>query len=84
MPKLFAVAVGASVLFAAAQAQAEVKTTKRTTQGDVYEFRDDLLNSDVAFPKGGTIVVRFKPPRATLIRPRVSFVPELLKSVEHM
>lgn len=49
-----------------------------------YEFDDDLLDADGLDTKAALIKVRKKEVRTTLIRPRGSFVPELLKSVEHL
>ena len=54
--------------------------------GPDYEvtFDDDALQAlgaDVLVPR---ITVRPRPERALLIRPRTSFVPEMLKSVEKM
>ncbi|MCA9632149.1 MAG: hypothetical protein KC766_31060 [Myxococcales bacterium] len=65
-------------------ASAEVKTIKSQDQDIAYTFKDDLLNSDVGGPGGGTIVVRPKAARSTLIRPRVQFITELLKSAENL
>ena len=51
-------------------------------EGYAYEFEDDALSAGSRYSKGARI--RIVPPakRATLIRPRLHFVPELLKSVE--
>jgi hypothetical protein len=49
-----------------------------------YEFKDDPLSAGGLDPNGAQLKVRKKPPITTLIRPRASFVPELLKSVEHI
>ena len=50
---------------------------------------DDLASRmhaviEVAGPNDATIRVRPGPVRTTLIRPRTSFVPEMLKSVENL
>ncbi|MCE7892075.1 MAG: hypothetical protein DYH12_20635 [Sorangiineae bacterium PRO1] len=68
----------------AGTARAEVESTERTSDGDRYVFRDDLLNSDVGFPAGARITVRPLAGRVLLIRPRTSFVREMFKSVEKM
>ena len=47
-----------------------------------YEFDDDPLAAGGFGPNDATIRVRPKAARTTLIRPRTSFVPEMLKSVE--
>ena len=49
-----------------------------------YEFSDDPLNAGGFGPQDATIRVRPGPVRTTLIRPRTSFVPEMLKSVENL
>jgi hypothetical protein len=49
-----------------------------------YEFDDDPLNAGGFGPNDATIRVRAKPMRTTLIRPRTSFIPEMLKSVENL
>jgi len=53
-------------------------------KGYGYEFSDDPLNAGVFGPNDATIRVRPGPVRTTLIRPRTSFVPEMLKSVENL
>lgn len=75
--------VGACLLIASG-ASAQVKRVETRENESMYEFRDDLLNSDVAFPGGGTIVVRPKAARSLLIRPRTSFIQELFKSAENL
>lgn len=49
-----------------------------------YEFSDDPLAAGGIGPNDATIRVRPGPVRTTLIRPRTSFVPEMLKSVENL
>ena len=49
-----------------------------------YEFDDDPLAAGGFGPNDATIRVRPKAARTTLIRPRTSFVPEMLKSVENL
>jgi hypothetical protein len=49
-----------------------------------YEFDDDPLAAGGFGPNDATIRVRPGPVRTTLIRPRTSFVPEMLKSVENL
>lgn len=76
------VAAVTGVLFAAeAFAQAP---PKKKDEGYGYEFSDDPLNAGGFGPNDATIRVRPGPVRTTLIRPRTSFVPEMLKSVENL
>jgi hypothetical protein len=49
-----------------------------------YEFGDDPLQAGGFGPSDATIRVRPGPVRRTLIRPRTTFVPEMLKSVENL
>jgi len=49
-----------------------------------YRFEDDPLSAGGFGPADATIRVRPGPVRTTLIRPRTSFVPEMLKSVENI
>jgi len=67
-------------------ASAEDKGTKATDgkDGYGYEFSDDPLSAGGFGPNDATIRVRPGPVRTTLIRPRTSFVPEMLKSVENL
>ena len=53
-------------------------------EGYGYEFSDDPLSAGGFDPNDATIRVRPGPVRTTLIRPRTSFVPEMLKSVENL
>jgi hypothetical protein len=63
-------------------ASADVLERRHDEGGDYYGFTDDLLHSDVAAPRGGSIQVRSGYQRAGLLRPRVSFVHAMRKSVE--
>ena len=53
-------------------------------EGYGYEFDDDPLSAGGFGPNDATIRVRPRAARTTLIRPRTSFVPEMLKSVENI
>ena len=53
-------------------------------EGYGYSFDDDPLNAGGFGPNDATIRVRPRAARATLIRPRTTFVPEMLKSVENL
>ena len=52
--------------------------------GPGYEFSDDPLNAGGFGPGDATIRVRPVAVRSQLIKPRISFVPEMLKSVENL
>jgi hypothetical protein len=49
-----------------------------------YIFGDDPLGAGGVNPMNSNIIARKGPIRSTLIRPRTSFVPEMIKSVENM
>jgi hypothetical protein len=74
---LFAFAVSSSAFAQGAKDQ-------KTSDGYGYTFEDDPLNAGGFGPNDATIRVRPRAARTTLIRPRTSFVPEMLKSVENL
>lgn len=77
---------GATVLalsFASSSAFAQIEASQ-TDDGYGYSFEDDPLNAGGFGPNDATIRVRARAARTTLIRPRTSFVPEMLKSVENL
>jgi hypothetical protein len=65
-------------------AQDKGVATTDTKEGYGYNFTDDPLSAGGFGPNDATIRVRPGPVRTTLIRPRTSFVPEMLKSVENL
>lgn len=83
---------GMTVLLLASTAMAQGGGVKETPaaaeagggEGYGYEFEDDPLAAGGFGPNDATIKVRPKAARTTLIRPRTSFVPEMLKSVENI
>lgn len=75
--------VSLSVLLTASAAFAQ-DAGKKDEGGYGYEFTDDPLNAGGFGPNDATIRVRPGAVRSTLIRPRTSFVPEMLKSVENL
>jgi len=87
--KLFAVLTGVGVFLITSVAFAQgVRTVegaeKKADQGYGYEFDDDPLAAGGFGPNDATIRVRPGPVRTTLIRPRISFVDNMLKSVENL
>ena len=85
--KVVAISIGLAA-FAAAPAvfAQDAKTTGGGEKADGYgyEFSDDPLNAGGFGPNDATIKVRPRAARTTLIRPRTTFVPEMLKSVENI
>ncbi|MFO7179922.1 MAG: hypothetical protein DIU78_014585 [Pseudomonadota bacterium] len=82
---LSAITVGVTLLFASsAFAQDAATSGGGDGEGYGYEFEDDPLNAGGFGPNDATIRVRPRAARTTLIRPRTSFVTEMLKSVENI
>jgi hypothetical protein len=81
-----AVAGSTFLLASAAFAQDAKETAGEGGGGDGYgyEFDDDPLNAGGFGPNDATIKVRPRAARTTLIRPRTTFVTEMLKSVENI
>jgi len=77
------IGVAAFALSSAALAQ-DAKGGGDKADGYGYEFSDDPLNAGGFGPNDATIKVRPRAARTTLIRPRTTFVPEMLKSVENI
>ena len=65
-------------------AAAETAKVTDDEDGYVYDFHDDPLSAVGNSVLTAQIRVRAKGVRRTLIRPRMHFVPELLKSVENL
>lgn len=79
-----AVAVALTLAAGVASAQEKEISESKTDDGYGYSFDDDPLNAGGFGPNDATIRVRARAARTTLIRPRTSFVPEMLKSVENL
>lgn len=79
-----AISVGIAVLASSTAAFAQAKPAEGGGEGYGYEFSDDPLNAGGFGPNDATIRVRPTAARTTLIRPRISFVQEMLKSVENI
>ncbi len=72
----FGLVLGVSSLGVPAPASAQESTT--------YDFEDDLVTGDLVRPDGEMLQVRRRGRRASLIRVREHFIPEMLKSVENL
>ncbi len=81
---VFAALALSSVPAFAQQPAGGAKAAGGKEEGYGYEFSDDPLAAGGFGPNDATIRVRPGPVRTTLIRPRTSFVPEMLKSVENL
>jgi hypothetical protein len=85
MLAIAAVTIGtASSAFAQGKAAAAATGGGGKDDGYGYTFSDDPLSAGGFGPNDATIRVRPNAVRNTLIRPRTSFVPEMLKSVENL
>lgn len=83
--RLGAAAAFSAVILASSMVFAQAKDTAGAGgEGYGYEFDDDPLSAGGFGPNDATIRVRPRAARTTLIRPRTSFVPEMLKSVESL
>jgi hypothetical protein len=80
---LAGLAIVTAVLGSSALAFAQDKA-EGDKEGYGYSFDDDPLSAGGFGPNDATIRVRPRAARTTLIRPRTSFVPEMLKSVENL
>jgi hypothetical protein len=68
---------------ARAQTQATYVEQKTSDRQDI-RFRDDPMTALAGNPVGAQLSGFHPPKRFDLMHPRKTFVPELLKSVEHM
>ena len=59
-------------------------TESKGTDGNAVTFKDDPLQAGGLDPNGVNLKLRGGPKRFLLIRPRLQFVTELLKSVENI
>jgi hypothetical protein len=63
-------------------AKRELTRLQKSDDGYSYVFRDDPLGGNSSGANTARIKVRQHGARTTLLRPRLHFIPELLKSVE--
>jgi hypothetical protein len=83
--RIASVAVGLTAFLVSGAAFAqEPKEGGDKGDGYGYEFDDDPLSAGGFGPNDATIRVRPRAARTTLIRPRIQFVDEMLKSVENL
>lgn len=67
-----------------AMAQDTAEIDKSEDGSYAYSFHDDPLNAAGNFANSARIKVRPQGVRRTLLRPRLHFIPEMLKSVENI
>ena len=61
-----------------------VSSLASAQESTTYDFEDDLVTGDLVRPDGEMLQVRRRGRRASLIRVREHFIPEMLKSVENL
>lgn len=76
---MIVVGMASSVFLLGASASAQEAGAETT-----YDFEDDLVTGDLVRPDGEMLSVRRRGRRASLIRVREHFIPEMLKSVENL
>jgi hypothetical protein len=73
------------IAFGLVMGGASVATSTASAQeSTTYDFEDDLVTGDLVRPDGEMLQVRRRGRRASLIRVREHFIPEMLKSVENL
>jgi hypothetical protein len=85
--RIVSLAIGLAAFMASGAAFAQAKDAAgggEKGDGYGYEFDDDPLSAGGFGPNDATIRVRPRAARTTLIRPRIQFVDEMLKSVENL
>ncbi len=65
-------------------AASAASATKKSSRDYEYTFPDDALLTDTMGAAGAKITILKRAQRSLLLRPRVQFVQEMLKSVENM
>jgi hypothetical protein len=80
--RLFKLRLAGALAFSVLAASSASHAQSKADESLIYEFEDDDLMGDALGTTSALIRVRPDAARVTLIRPRASFVPEMLKSVE--
>jgi ABC-type oligopeptide transport system substrate-binding subunit len=82
---LFMGAIAAAALLLSTTASAKPGAqVEEKEEGYAYHFNDDPLTANSSAATAARIRVAPRGMRRTLIRPRLHFIPELLKSVENL
>ena len=84
-PRLLPIALALATILPTGLAAAEGSPSSASSDEVTrYDFEDDLVNGDYAFPMAERLEVRGRHGRRTLIRSREHFVPEMMQSVEDL
>jgi len=78
------VAIALVTLAGAASAQESTFVEHKTSDGQDVRFKDDPMTALAGNPVGSQLSGFHPPKRFDLMPPRTTFVPQLLKSVEHL
>lgn len=81
---LICLCLACGIALSPARASAQDPRISDTADGYAVEFGDSELLGQTLSLGGLPILLRIKEPRVLLIRPRASFIPALLNSVEHL
>jgi hypothetical protein len=86
--KAFGAALAFALFALVGQARAQQKDStyveKKTSDGQDIRFGDDVMGAIANDPVGAQLTGFHPPRRFDLMRPRKTWVPELLKSVENL
>ena len=80
--RLFKFSLAGALAFSVFALPSASQAQSKADESLIYEFDDDDLMGDALGTTSALIRIRPEASRVTLIRPRASFVPEMLKSVE--
>jgi hypothetical protein len=81
---LVAVCAAMATIAITSAASAQVRSQRHVDVESIYDFEDDDLLAAGLGAMGAVLKVRKGAARVQLLRPRTHFVPEMLKSVEHI
>jgi hypothetical protein len=73
-----------TVVGLAVGSQSALAADKKKAEIDKMDFNDEKLVDPNLSPDQGSIMERPAPVRTVLVRPRVSFIAELLKTIENL
>lgn len=81
---LAGVAQGAPLTEARPTAPAEARPEVRYQPVTKYDYDNEEVTGDLVNPMDQMVTGRLRPGQASLLRPRLTFVPEMLKSAESL
>ena len=78
-----ALLAGATLILPVRASAQETFVERKTDDGQDIRFKDDPMSAIAGNPVGAQLTGFHPPRRFNLMPPRITFVPELLKTVEH-